>query len=100
MKFSYQHLFQPGTNPNSPPLLLLHGTGGDENDLIPLGKSISPGSTLISARGDVLENGMPRFFRRLAPGVFDFADLAERTTALAGFISSAATEYHFDAHHV
>lgn len=96
MKLSYQHIFKPGTDPASPPLLLLHGTGGDENDLLPLGESISPGSALLSVRGDVLENGMPRFFRRLSPGVFDFADLARRTSALVGFISSAAAEYRLD----
>jgi phospholipase/carboxylesterase len=97
MKLSYQHIFKSGTNPTSPPLLLLHGTGGDENDLLPLGASISPGSPLLSARGDVLENGMPRFFRRLAPGVFDFADLTKRTETLAEFITQAATTYQLDA---
>ncbi len=97
MKLSYQHIFKPGTDTASPPLLLLHGTGGDENDLLPLGESLSPGSALLSVRGDVLENGMPRFFRRLAPGVFDFADLAKRTDALAGFISEASAKYGFAA---
>jgi phospholipase/carboxylesterase len=97
MKLSYQHVFKPGTNPAAPPLLLLHGTGGDENDLLPLGESISPGSALLSVRGDVLENGMPRFFRRLSPGVLDFADLAKRTNTLAEFIGNAAAAYRFSA---
>ena len=75
--------FEPGT---SPTLLLLHGTGGDENDLIPLGQLIRPGAALLSPRGQVLENGQPRFFRRLAPGVFDEDDLIRRTHELADFV--------------
>jgi len=63
------HRFEHATNTGYPPLLLLHGTGGDENDLLGLGKMISPGSALLSPRGRVLEHGMPRFFRRLAEGV-------------------------------
>jgi len=97
MKLSYQHIFKPGTDSVAPPLLLLHGTGGDENDLLPLGTAISPGSALLSVRGDVLENGLPRFFKRLSPGVLDFADLAQRTHTLADFISRAATAYGFTA---
>ena len=69
------HRFIPATQPGVPPLLLLHGTGGDENDLLPLGAQLSPGAALLSPRGKVLENGMPRFFRRLAEGVFDLPDL-------------------------
>jgi phospholipase/carboxylesterase len=80
-----------------PPLLLLHGTGGDENDLIPLGRKLSPGSALLSPRGDVLEQGHPRFFRRFAEGVFDLADVEKRTQALADFIAAAAKRYGFDA---
>jgi phospholipase/carboxylesterase len=79
------HVFEPGTA-NRPPLLLLHGTGGDEHDLIPLGRKVAPGAALLSPRGAVLENGMPRFFRRLAEGVFDEDDLRRRTDDLAAFV--------------
>jgi phospholipase/carboxylesterase/glyoxalase family protein len=74
-------------------LLLLHGTGGDENDLIPLGRSLLPGAGMLSPRGKVLERGAPRFFRRLAEGVFDQEDLANRTDELAEFLETAATTY-------
>ncbi len=77
-------VFHPGT---SPTLLLLHGTGGDENDLIPLGQLLRPGAALLSPRGQILENGQPRFFRRLAPGVFDEDDLIRRTHELADFVA-------------
>jgi len=87
------HRFIPATQPGLPPLLLLHGTGGDENDLLPLGEQLSPGAALLSPRGKVLENGMPRFFRRLAEGVFDLADLKARTLELADFIAAARTAY-------
>jgi phospholipase/carboxylesterase len=93
---SYLHRFIPGSDASAPPLLLLHGTGGDENDLIPLGQKVSPVAALLSPRGDVLEQGMPRFFRRFAEGVFDLADVAARTEALADFIASAAKHYPFD----
>jgi phospholipase/carboxylesterase len=91
------HRFVPGTDPAAPPLLLLHGTGGDENDLLPLGQAVSPGSALLSPRGAVLEHGMPRFFRRLAEGVFDEDDLRRRTADLAGFVAAARAEYGLDA---
>jgi len=94
---SYIHRFEPGTKAGAPPVLLLHGTGGDENDLLPLGRQLAPGSALLSPRGDVSEHGMPRFFRRFAEGVFDLEDVAKRTQALAGFITQAAAEYGFDA---
>lgn len=87
------HRFIPATQPERPPLLLLHGTGGDENDLIPLGAQLSPGAALLSPRGKVLENGMPRFFRRLAEGVFDLADLKARTAELGDFIAAARETY-------
>ncbi|HEY7406796.1 MAG TPA: VOC family protein [Gemmatimonadaceae bacterium] len=74
-------------------LLLLHGTGGDENDLIPLGRSLLPGAGLLSPRGKVLERGAPRFFRRLAEGVFDLEDLARRTEELASFVEAATAAY-------
>ena len=77
-------------------LLLLHGTGGNENDMIPLGRDLDPDAALLSLRGNVLENGMPRFFRRLAEGVFDEEDIARRANELADFIGTAAAKYHFD----
>jgi phospholipase/carboxylesterase len=91
------HHFIPATQPGKPPLLLLHGTGGDENDLVPLAAQLSPGAALLSPRGKVLENGMPRFFRRLAEGVFDLADLKVRTAELADFIAAARNIYGIDA---
>ena len=94
---SYQHVFEPGTDSSAPPLLLLHGTGGDEHDLLTTGRSLSPGSALLSPRGDVNEHGQLRFFRRLAEGVFDFADVDRRTRALADFVAAAALHYGFDA---
>ncbi|MDN4983096.1 alpha/beta hydrolase [Bradyrhizobium arachidis] len=87
------HRFEPATSAGSPPLLLLHGTGGDENDLLGLGKMISPGSALLSPRGRVLEHGMPRFFRRLAEGVFDETDVRRRAIELADFVANARTQY-------
>ena len=77
-------------------LLLLHGTGGDEEDLIPLGRSLLPGAGMLSPRGKVLERGAPRFFRRIAEGVFDQEDLARRTHELADFIAAAAQTYGLD----
>ena len=77
-------------------LLMLHGTGGDENDLIPLGRMLRPTANILSPRGNVLENGAPRFFRRLAEGVFDMEDLARRTDELAAFVDGAAAKYGFD----
>lgn len=92
----YSHLFMPGED-TAPPLLVLHGTGGDEKDLLPLARMVSPNSPVLSPRGRVLENGMPRFFRRLAEGVFDLEDLAVRTNELAEFITAAAEEYGLEA---
>ena len=100
MTLSYQHLFVPGTDPAAPPLLLLHGTGGDEHDLLDLGRQLSPGSALLSPRGDVLERGAPRFFRRFSEGVFDLDDVRTRTHALAGFITNAGRHYGFDTTHL
>ena len=76
------------------PLLLLHGTGGDENDLLPLGEALAPGGALLSPRGKVLENGMPRFFRRLAEGVFDLKDVEARAQELADFVQAAREVHH------
>lgn len=76
-------------------LLLLHGTGGNENDLLDLGRSLAPDANLLSPRGKISENGMPRFFRRLAEGVFDEVDLIQRTHELADFVGAAANYYGF-----
>jgi phospholipase/carboxylesterase len=88
------HEFVPGSSART--LLLLHGTGGNERDLIPLGRELDPNASLLSPRGKVLENGMPRFFRRLAEGVFDLEDLQKRTHELADFVVAAAQRYEFD----
>ncbi len=93
------HRFVPG-RPELPTLLLLHGTGGDENDLLPLGQALLPGAALLSPRGAVLERGQPRFFRRLAEGVFDLDDLQVRTGQLAEFIGEAAAKYQLDPRRV
>lgn len=77
-------------------LLLLHGTGGTEDDLIPLGNELTPDASILSVRGKVLENGMPRFFRRLEEGVFDLEDLKMRTDELADFILKSSSIYDFD----
>ena len=95
---SFLHRFIPAPESGreeQPVLLLLHGTGGDENDLIPLGRAIEPDAALLSPRGKVLENGAPRFFRRLAEGVFDEKDLIARAHELGGFIDQAASAYKF-----
>ncbi len=93
---TYQHIFEPATDPSSPPLLLLHGTGGDEHDLLPLGRALSPGSALLSPRGNVSERGAPRFFARLGEGRFDPAEVTRRTHELADFIAAAAKEHGLD----
>jgi phospholipase/carboxylesterase len=90
---SFTHRFEPATLPGRPSLLLLHGTGGDENDLLPLGRAVAPGAALLSPRGKVLEGGMARFFRRLAEGVFDEADVRRRAGELADFIAEARAAY-------
>src|SRR6266487_4559065 len=92
------HEFVPGISNRT--LLLLHGTGGNERDLIPLGHELDPNAALLSPRGQVLENGMPRFFRRLAEGVFDLDDLRRRTGDLAAFVAAASEAYHFDPRRV
>lgn len=90
----FLHRFVPGTDTSQPALLLLHGTGGNEDDLLPLGQAVAKGAALLSPRGQVLENGMPRFFRRVAEGVFDQEDLQLRTEQLRTFIKEAEITYH------
>ena len=90
---SRPHVWRPGTEPGAPPLLLLHGTGDDEHGLLPLAEALSPGAAVLSPRGAVLEGGAPRFFRRLAVGVFDENDLRARCDELASFITAAGTAY-------
>ena len=91
----FVHVFVPAENPAAPTLLLLHGTGGNERDLLTLGRALWPGAALLGVRGKILENGMPRFFRRLAEGVFDVDDLKSRTEELAQFIDAASERYEF-----
>jgi phospholipase/carboxylesterase len=98
--FQFIHTFESGKDDSQPTLLLLHGTGGDENDLLPIGKELWPGAAMLSPRGKVLENGLPRFFRRFAEGVFDIDDLKFRTEELAGFIDAAEKEYGIDRKHL
>jgi len=93
------HRFIPphsNANESKQTLLLLHGTGGTEDDLIPLGNELAPNASILSVRGRVLENGMPRFFRRLEEGVFDLEDLKMRTDELAEFITKSSSKYMFD----
>ena len=92
----FVHRFIPGKDDSAPTLLMLHGTGGNEEDLIPLGQELAPGAAVLSPRGKVLEFGAPRFFRRLAEGVFDHEDLVNRTHELSEFVEAAAEEYGFD----
>jgi len=88
------HHFEPGKSERT--FLLLHGNGGNEHDLLDLGRSIDPDAALLSPRGKVLENGAPRFFRRLAEGVFDERDVVRRAEELAGFVDAACTAYEID----
>jgi predicted esterase len=96
----FVHIFVPAEKLDSPTLLLLHGTGGDERDLLGLGRELWPGAALLSVRGKVLENGMPRFLRRFAEGVFDVDDVKARTNELAEFIDIAAGHYGFSKRHL
>src|SRR5215211_7640763 len=96
-ELGFIHQFIPAsTRPNQVTLLLLHGTGGNEEDLIPLGRELYPRAAILSPRGKVLESGMPRFFRRLSEGVFDLEDLKFRTHELADFIQKCSLHYKFD----
>jgi phospholipase/carboxylesterase len=96
-ELSHLHRFVPATSSGKPPILLLHGTGGDENDLLPFGQTVAPGAALLSPRGKVLEGGMPRFFRRLTEGVFDEEDVRRRANELADFVQDARDAYGIDA---
>jgi phospholipase/carboxylesterase len=94
---SHVHRFVPASQPDMAPILLLHGTGGDENDLVPLGQMLAPGAALLSPRGKVSEGGMARFFRRLAEGVFDAEDVRRRADELGDFIAEADLAYGLDS---
>jgi phospholipase/carboxylesterase len=96
MTEEFIYRFVPPKGEGVPPLLLLHGTGGDENDLLQLGAMVSPNSALLSPRGRVYENGMPRFFRRLAEGVFDEEDVRRRALELADFVEEARLRHGID----
>lgn len=95
-----KHLFTAGKDIEKPTLLLLHGTGGDERDMLPLAEIIDPEANILSVRGNILENGMPRFFKRLAEGVFDEEDLIFRTKELYEFLAEAAETYGFNRKHI
>lgn len=92
----FVHRFVPATAEGAGTILALHGTGGNEDDLVPLAAEMAPGAAILSPRGPVLEHGMPRFFRRLAEGVFDLEDLHRRTADLAAFLGQAAKRYELD----
>lgn len=96
MAEEFVHRFEPALEGGRPVLFALHGTGGDENDLVPLARSIDPAAAVLSPRGKVLEQGMPRFFRRIAEGVFDLEDLRFRTAELAAFLAGSAERHGFD----
>jgi phospholipase/carboxylesterase len=91
----FVHRYLPGEDDSGPTLLMLHGTGGNEEDLVGLGETLAPGAAMLSPRGKVSEYGAPRFFRRVAEGVFDHEDLLFRTHELAEFVEAASVEYGF-----
>lgn len=95
-----KHHFQKGTDLTKPVILLLHGTGGNEHSMLSIAEMIDPEASVLSVRGNVLENGMPRFFRRIAEGVFDLEDLYERTAELKQFLDEAAETYSFDRNNI
>lgn len=93
---NFVHRYLPRKPPGARVLLLLHGTGGDESDLLPLGRELDPEAALLSPRGKVSENGAPRFFRRFTEGVFDEVDVTQRANELADFVLAAAARYQFE----
>lgn len=95
-----KHIYKEGYYPDRPVLLLLHGTGGDELSLMSLGESIDERTSILSLRGNVSESGMPRFFRRIAEGVFDEDDLIFRTKELNEFLNEASKKYRFDRNNI
>jgi len=95
-----KHILKKGNDRAKATLLLLHGTGGTERDLLPLAEKVDPDANVLSVRGNVLENGMPRFFRRLAEGVFDEQDLIFRTKELNEFLDKTAKENNFDRNNI
>lgn len=99
-ELGFTHRYFPGKAEGGPTLLLLHGTGGSEDDLLDLGRRVLPGAGLLSPRGAVDENGMARFFRRIRPGVFDLDDLTLQSADLARFVASASASYGFDPRRV
>lgn len=95
-----KHIFKKGSNPEKPVLLLLHGTGGNEQSLLSLASMIDSGASVLSVRGNVLEQGMPRFFKRLSEGVFDEEDLVFRTNELNRFLDEASVQYEFNRENI
>jgi phospholipase/carboxylesterase len=94
---SFHHVYRPGRGGGPYSLLLLHGTGGDEQDMLPLAEEIAPGAAVLSPRGQVAEHGAPRFFRRFAEGVLDIEDWRKRSHELADFVEAARVEHGISA---
>lgn len=92
----YHHLFRPSRSSSARTLLLLHGTGGDEASFAAVAPELDPAAAVLGLRGNVQENGLARFFRRLAEGVYDMDDLERRTGELAAFLEAACAHYAFD----
>ena len=92
---TFIHRFDPASGGDARTALVLHGTGGDENSLVPFAEALMPGAAILSPRGRVLERGMPRFFRRFEEGVFDYDSIREEADALAAFVEEAASTYSF-----
>ena len=99
-ELGFVHRFVPAHSNDPVTFLVLHGTGGDENDLVPLAQSIRPSAGILSPRGKISENGLNRFFRRISPGEFDLKDLHNRTKELAGFVKNACAQYKMDSRQV
>src|SRR5438094_7345813 len=92
--FGFSHRFVSGTE-RGPTILLLNGTGGEEAELLSFGREIWPGAALLNLRGNVFEDGVPRFFKRMAGGAFDVDELKLRTDELSAFLDGASQRYHF-----